>query len=232
MYHYTYKITSSSGKYYVGRHSTDRLEDGYMGSGKWPRSIKNKKELTKEILSFFQTIEELIEAERMLLNENIDNVQCMNFNNSPMGWGIGDKNPNRQESAKERLRERFLGDLNPMRRDDVRLKNSLSQRGNIPPNKGKPHTEETKQKISRSKTGSKMSEEGRRKLSESRKRQFANGERIPPSWLGRQHTEQTKERMRNSAIEKPKIRCPHCGTECKPHTYKRWHGDNCKMRIF
>lgn len=52
MLHYTYKISHPSGKYYLGKHSTENLEDGYMGSGIWPRSIKDKSILSKEILEF------------------------------------------------------------------------------------------------------------------------------------------------------------------------------------
>lgn len=33
-YHYIYKITrNQDGKFYVGMHSTDDLDDGYFGSG-------------------------------------------------------------------------------------------------------------------------------------------------------------------------------------------------------
>jgi hypothetical protein len=42
MIHYTYMTVSDTGKYYVGRHSTSNLFDGYKGSGKWVRSIKKK----------------------------------------------------------------------------------------------------------------------------------------------------------------------------------------------
>ena len=41
-YHYIYKVTRDDGKYYIGMHSTNELEDGYFGSGKLiTRSKKN-----------------------------------------------------------------------------------------------------------------------------------------------------------------------------------------------
>ena len=79
MFHYTYKITSNSGLFYVGRHSTDDLNDGYMGSGKWVRSIKDKSKLSKEILEYFDSFDELMKAEQNLLDEYIGKKGCMNF---------------------------------------------------------------------------------------------------------------------------------------------------------
>lgn len=42
MKHFIYKTISPSGKFYISRHSTNNIDDGYLGSGKWIRSIRNK----------------------------------------------------------------------------------------------------------------------------------------------------------------------------------------------
>ena len=74
-YHYIYKTTNlKNSKYYVGMHSTDNLEDGYMGSGKRLRRSLNKhgKENFKfEILEFFSDRKSLIEREKELVNEEL-----------------------------------------------------------------------------------------------------------------------------------------------------------------
>ena len=84
-FHYIYKITRNdgSGKYYIGMHSTDDLEDGYFGSGQrlW-KSIKKhgKEKHSKEILEFLPSRSELKKRERELVNEEIlDDVLCMNL---------------------------------------------------------------------------------------------------------------------------------------------------------
>ena len=42
-YHFIYKTTNLlTGRYYIGMHSTDNLEDGYLGSGKRLRHSVNK----------------------------------------------------------------------------------------------------------------------------------------------------------------------------------------------
>ena len=84
-FHYIYKITRNdgSGKYYIGMHSTDDLEDGYFGSGKvlWHSINRHGKEMhSKEILEFLPSRHDLKMRERELVNEEIVNDPlCMNL---------------------------------------------------------------------------------------------------------------------------------------------------------
>jgi hypothetical protein len=84
-FHYIYKITRTdgSGKYYIGMHSTDDLEDGYFGSGErlW-HSVKRhgKEKHSKDILEFLPTRKELAIRERELVNpETLKDVKCLNL---------------------------------------------------------------------------------------------------------------------------------------------------------
>ena len=230
MYHYTYKILCPSGKYYVGRHSTTKLNDGYMGSGKWSRSIIDKSILIKEIIAFHDSYDALREAEFILLKEHVGRQDCMNFNNRPVGFASGELNPATSEKRRNESKKRFL-ENNPSKREDVKAKKSKIMKGR--PAKGKrakgyKMTDEHRNNISLSRIGIKYSEEGKRKLSESRKKQYLANERILPSAKGRKHTQEAKKLVSDSALSRAKLTCPHCNTEAKPHTFKRWHGQNCK----
>jgi len=103
MYHYTYRIDHPSGKYYVGRHSTNNLGDAYTGSGIWVKSLKDKSSLTMTVIEYFSTFEDLLEAEKSLISEHIDNPDNMNWNNSSVGFGTGNLNPSRRPEAKSYL---------------------------------------------------------------------------------------------------------------------------------
>lgn len=92
MKHFIYKTTHTNGKYYVGRHSTDNVDDGYLGSGKWPRSIKDKKSLTREILEYTDSIESLKILESRYLSEHWGKPGCMNMSSDPVGFDT-DNNP-------------------------------------------------------------------------------------------------------------------------------------------
>ena len=72
-YHYFYKITNNiNNHFYYGVHNTDNLNDGYMGSGKRLHIAYKKygiENFTKEILKFFDTMEEAFEYESEIVTE-------------------------------------------------------------------------------------------------------------------------------------------------------------------
>lgn len=85
MIHYIYKISHNNGHFYYGRHSTKNLNDGYMGSGNWVKSIKDKNSLSKEIIEFANNIEELKQIEQKYINEHFGKQNCMNFSINSSG---------------------------------------------------------------------------------------------------------------------------------------------------
>lgn len=100
-YHFIYKTMNLiNEKYYIGMHSTDNLNDGYIGSGKrlWHSIRKYGKENFKiVILEFFPDRSSLKEREKEIINEELLNDSlCMNLvcggeggYISPIGCKIG-----------------------------------------------------------------------------------------------------------------------------------------------
>ena len=83
-YNYFYKITNNiNNHFYYGIHSTDDLEDGYMGSGTRLNCAYDKygiENFSKEILRFFDTREECAEYEsEMITEELIHSQECYNI---------------------------------------------------------------------------------------------------------------------------------------------------------
>jgi hypothetical protein len=74
-YHFIYKTTCSiTGKYYVGMHSSDNLDDGYLGSGKilgYSRHKYGDENHTREILEYAESREQLRSREKEIVNEEL-----------------------------------------------------------------------------------------------------------------------------------------------------------------
>lgn len=158
-FHYIYKIVRDDGKYYIGMHSTDNLEDGYFGSGKRiTRSIKKHGLVrhTKTVLEFLPSRLLLKEREKELITNEVRNDdKC--FNIAPGGGGGWVGNPNsliplldpevRARASKNAgitVKRRMAEDADYA----VRMRKSLQER--MKPEftfAGKRHSEETKQKM-------------------------------------------------------------------------------------
>jgi len=94
-YHYTYKTTNLvNGRYYLGMHSTNRLDDGYLGSGKrlyYEISKYGRENFKVDVLEHFNSREKLIQAEKALITEqDLVNTNCLNLKPGGSG-GLVDK---------------------------------------------------------------------------------------------------------------------------------------------
>jgi group I intron endonuclease len=174
-----YKITNTiNGKYYIGKHQTTNLNDGYMGSGKLLRRAINKygrESFIKEILHVFQTEEEmnLKEKELVVISEQTYNL-CEGgnggfgyINTDPVIWEkvrpIRQRSGRATKNLRKGTKPGHTGGfkdghqlwLGKSHNEETKTKISKANKGKSPWNKGKTHTEETKRKIAESlrKTG-------------------------------------------------------------------------------
>jgi len=84
MYHFIYKTTNLiNGKYYIGRHSTKNLHDGYVGSGKHLlNAVKKygKENFKVDILEFANNTDDLWALEEKYITEEMINDEtCYNM---------------------------------------------------------------------------------------------------------------------------------------------------------
>lgn len=89
MFHTVYKtVDISSGRFYIGKHSTENPYDGYLGSGKWIADCKKaKRHLIKGVIEFCETESEALDKERQLVlqaRKEYSN-RCMNFADGGLG---------------------------------------------------------------------------------------------------------------------------------------------------
>jgi len=186
MHHYVYIITNQlNGKQYVGDHSTNNLEDGYLGSGVLLLRAKKKygkENFSREILEHFNTKQEAFDAQAKYINK-FNTLKPNGYNLDPLGghgtWG---------------------GYLS----EESRKKISKSLSKSI---KGRKLSEEHKKKLSEAKKGKKLSEEHRKKLSEAAKKRPSNRkgqhhsektkQKLSKLNKGRKHSEETKQKFKN-----------------------------------
>lgn len=168
MYHTIYKVTNLlNNKIYIGKHSSEIIEDCYMGSGKLiRRSIKKYgiENFKKEILYVLESELSAYEKEKEVVNEEfvlrkdtynlISGGDCFESINSNIEFR---KNKNKKaaismnkiiwldEEFRKRNKDRVIEQNKKMWNDEIFRNKMLSIIYNA--FSGKTHTEETKRKI-------------------------------------------------------------------------------------
>lgn len=166
-YYFIYKTTNVlTGRYYYGMHSTDDLNDGYLGSGKRLRySIRKygKENHQREIIEFVNSWKKLKKRESEIIDLNeVAKENCLNLMPGGKG-GYSSKNFGGKEG-------RYRGRVNSNKVINERLKEDIEFRsywikqtrigvrryyenGGLPTFLGKNHSEETRKQMSLSHKG-------------------------------------------------------------------------------
>lgn len=171
MYYLIYKATNKiNGKYYIGMHKTNDLEDGYFGSGTHFRRALEKysiENFEREILEFCNSEEEMRKAEVRYITEDV--VNDKNSYNLKLGgsggWDYVNNNhlgENTMKSARCKFRELFENDdefYKSWHKKVIKAHNTKSWKQNMSrsqkerfkkydhPWTGRHHTESSKKKI-------------------------------------------------------------------------------------
>lgn len=201
MFYTIYKITNQvDGKIYIGSHKTGKLDDGYMGSGKYLKRAIAKygiDKFTKEILFVFDTPELMYAKEAELVNE--DFLATENTYNLKVGGFGGFDYINatcdlqaRNRTINSKKDYSFMAEVAKAGRDSIKM--LLVEHGGAwwysPRFTGMRHTNEAKVKIGQAnsvhQSGSKNSQFDTRwihsmKLKQSKK--IKKEEPLPEGWL-------------------------------------------------
>lgn len=153
-----YKITNKvNGKMYIGQHTTEDLDDGYLGSGTWVKNAVKKygeEAFTKEWLEFAENAEDLNYLERMYVDEEwCDRPDTYNL---IVGGGVrvGFKHTYKSKKimsikAKERFKDKenhpMYGKHLSKEQKEKQRASHLGQQSHM---KGKHLSEETRKKLS------------------------------------------------------------------------------------
>ena len=168
-FNYIYKITNEiNGKIYIGKHSTDNLNDGYMGSGVVLRQAIKKygvENFTKDIIEFCDKEVELNDLEKHYIDKYKSTDKSIGYNLTPGGDGysVGHTSWLKGKHVSEETK-RKISEANKGRKHTEEEKKKLSELG-----KGRHHSEESKKKLSELGKGRHHSEETKKKLSEAKK---------------------------------------------------------------
>lgn len=155
-FHFCYRTTNTiNGKIYIGKRTTDRVEDGYLGSGKLiAYAIKKygRENFTREIIEFYDSSEAAFLAEVNHIQSAKDRGETLyNISTGGTGTKLG---PNASKGRPGELNfwygKNRSGNLNPMygkhHTEEVRAHLSEIAKANyaagrVSPLKGKPKTE-------------------------------------------------------------------------------------------
>lgn len=161
-YHYIYKTTCKmTGKFYVGMHSTDDINDGYLGSGKilgYSRKKYGDENHVREILEMLPSREALKAREKEIVNEQLL-ANPLNINlkyggdggqtsaGSKSGWTDEQRRLKQSARMSSKLKDSDYLSQMTSHSSDTMKKTHAAGKINYATFTGRKHSEETKAKM-------------------------------------------------------------------------------------
>lgn len=176
MYHYIYQVyltnpeSSMFGKLYFGKHSTNNLLDGYIGSGKLLKRYLKKypNDYYRKILHLYNSAEELNKAEKLLIFKHIGKPYCINIASGGDGGNtIAGYTESELNDFKQRCSISNKGVKHKVNWDAVKKQSETL------------HKRYASGELINYWKDKKLPDEIKQKISETRKRKFASGELVP-----------------------------------------------------
>ena len=207
-YHYFYRIENLiNGNYYYGIHSTNNLNDRYMGSGsrlKMAYKLYGKENFKKTILQFFETRELASVYESEVVNETcVKDINCYNLKQggdygTTVGTIIVRDKDDKLLRVKPTDEEYLNGTVVPILKDRVYAFDTYESKYEIISKedfrKSDRYVGVTKGKIVA------KDKDGNYKLIPLDSAEYLSGE-YKPIWCGRHHTAETKMKMSKTKKE-------------------------------
>lgn len=214
-YNFVYITTNLiNKKFYIGIHSTDDLDDGYLGSGKSLKySIKKygKENFKREFLEFCDTKKEAALKEEELVNTILlENPNCMNLRTG--GTYAPESNFGSKRSDETKLK------MSKWKRS-AELGKKISEKLT-----GRVFTKEHREAVSKSRIGIKPSDETRSKMSQAKMGiKFSDARKKNMKY---EKSESHKLKMRK---KKPTSTCSICNITKSAKNITAYHNDKCSI---
>jgi hypothetical protein len=231
------KEHKQTGMKYLGQTKRDPFK--YKGSGKyWRRHIKaHGNDVTTTILGEYSNNEELRKAGEYY-SQLWDIVDSDEWANLRPETGDGGGDPRLCEAYQTKWKEGVFGrsgENNPNFGRTMSDENKKAMRegwekrlreGHAPWNAGMTYDESMLERLRVPHPKAKGSTQTKEHIDA---RSKALRGRVP-GFVGKEHTNETKQAQREAALRRPKKQCTHCNKTVAVNIYSRFHGDKCKHK--